>query len=193
MTEHLPAPVAPDADPPATAPRDPDVDLRVPAPVGPDVDLREPAPVDSDVDLHVPSERAELRPSPVPVLAAISAGGVLGALTRDGVAAAWPHPAAGFAWSTFAINVSGCLLIGVLMVIVTDVLPHRRLVRPFLGVGVLGGYTTFSTYIVDVHRAAAAGAPWTALLYLAGTLIAAVLAVAAGSAGAARLVRRWAR
>ena len=149
--------------------------------------------MDADVDLHVPAEEAELRPSPVPVLAAISAGGALGALARDGLAAAWPHPASGFAWSTFVINATGCLLIGVLMVIVTEVAPGRRLVRPFLGVGVLGGYTTFSTYIVDIHKTAATGAPWTALAYLASTLIAAILAVWAGSAATSLLVRRWAR
>jgi fluoride exporter len=152
-----------------------------------------PAPMDADVDLHVPADKSELKPSPGPVLGAISAGGVLGALARDGLATAWPHAASGFAWSTFVINVTGCLLIGVLMVIVTEVLPHRRLVRPFLGVGVLGGYTTFSTYIVDIHKAAAAGAPWVALAYLASTLIAAILAVWAGSAAASLLVRRWAR
>ncbi|MEV6845209.1 CrcB family protein [Actinoplanes sp. NPDC051411] len=149
--------------------------------------------MDADVDLHVPADKAELEPTPVPVLGAISAGGVIGALARDGLATAWPHPASGFAWSTFVINVTGCLLIGVLMVVVTEVGPPRRLVRPFLGVGVLGGYTTFSTYIVDVHRAAAAGAPWVALAYLAATLVAAILAVWAGSAGTSFLVRRWAR
>jgi CrcB protein len=152
-----------------------------------------PAPMDADVDLHVPADKAEFKPSPLPVLGAISAGGMLGAFARDGLATAWPHPASGFAWSTFVINVTGCLLIGVLMVIVTEVLPHRRLVRPFLGVGVLGGYTTFSTYIVDIHKAAAAGAPWVALAYLASTLIAAILAVWAGSAATSLLVGRWAR
>jgi CrcB protein len=150
-------------------------------------------PVDADVDLHVPAEEAELRPSPVPVLGAISAGGVLGALARDGLATAWPHPAGGFAWSTYVINVTGCLLIGVLMVIVTDVVPKRRLVRPFLGVGVLGGYTTFSTYIVDIHRAASAGAPWVALSYLGATLVSAVFAVWLGDALTSLVVRRWVR
>jgi CrcB protein len=152
-----------------------------------------PVPMDADVDLRVPAEKAELEPGPGPVLAAISAGGVLGALARDGVATAWPHAPSGFAWSTLVINVTGCLLIGVLMVIVTEVVPHRRLVRPFLGVGVLGGYTTFSTYIVDIHKAATAGAPWTALAYLAGTLVGALLAVWAGSSITSLAVRRWAR
>ncbi|WP_432824670.1 fluoride efflux transporter FluC [Dactylosporangium sp. CA-092794] len=153
---------------------------------------RDAFPVDADVDLHVPAERVELRPSPVPVLAAISAGGVCGALARYGLALAWPHDPGGFPWSTFLTNVSGCFLIGVLMVFVTEVFAGRRLLRPFLGVGVLGGFTTFSTYVVDIQRAAAAGAPWVALAYLAVTLVGALLAVWAGSAATAAVVRRWA-
>jgi CrcB protein len=114
------------------------------------------------------------------VLAVISAGGVAGTLTRYGLTEAFPSTAAGFAWATFGINVSGCLLIGVLMVLVTDVWPTRRLLRPFLGTGVLGGYTTFSTYILDIQHLLAAGAARTALAYLAGTLLTALAAVYAG-------------
>ncbi|GAA3092235.1 CrcB family protein [Nonomuraea salmonea] len=44
----------------------------------------------------------------------------------------------------------------------------------------LGGYTTFSTYVVDAQRTVAAGAPVTALVYLAATMAAALLAVASG-------------
>ncbi|GAA1676534.1 hypothetical protein GCM10009733_086790 [Nonomuraea maheshkhaliensis] len=75
---------------------------------------------------------------------------------------------------------SGCLLIGVLMVLITEARPAHRLVRPFLGVGVLGGYTTFSTYAVDVRRTVEAGAPLTGLAYLVATMLAAVAATAAG-------------
>ncbi|BCB90125.1 fluoride efflux transporter FluC [Phytohabitans suffuscus] len=154
--------------------------------------MTEPAmSVDPDVDLHAPEQRRELRPSPWPVLASISAGGVLGSLARYGLSEALPHPAGGFAWATFAVNVSGCLLIGVLMVLVNQVWSRRRLVRPFLGVGVLGGYTTFSTYVVDAQRAVVAGAPETALLYLAATLAAALLAVWAGTAVTSAAVGRW--
>ncbi|MEV8514156.1 CrcB family protein [Dactylosporangium sp. NPDC051484] len=153
---------------------------------------RDPTPVDSDIDLHVPAERAELRPSPVPVLAAISAGGVCGTLARYGLSTAWPHPRGGFPWATLVINVSGCLLIGVLMVIVTEVATERRLLRPFVGVGVLGGYTTFSTYVMDIHQTAGAGAPWAALAYLAVTVVGALLAVWAGAAATGAVVSRWA-
>ncbi|GAA0434796.1 putative fluoride ion transporter CrcB [Acrocarpospora corrugata] len=145
-------------------------------------------PIDSDVDLHDPSVRAELRPTPFPVLAAISAGGAIGALGRYGLSVALPHAPGGFPWSTFLVNVSGCLLIGVLMVLVTEVWTVR-LLRPFLGVGVLGGYTTFSTYVLDIQQAMDSGSAGIALAYLAATLVAAVPAAWAGTAVTLRLVR----
>ncbi|MBM0229681.1 CrcB family protein, partial [Micromonospora sp. ATA51] len=125
--------------------------------------------VDPDVDLHVPADRAELTAHPATVLGAIAAGGVLGALARAGIQAAFPHPPTGFPWATFGINVTGCLLIGALMAVLRA-RPAHPLVRPFLGVGVLGGFTTFSAYAVDAQRAVAAGAAGTALAYLAATL-----------------------
>ena len=146
-----------------------------------------PLPTDSDVDLHVPEQRRELGWT---LLAAISAGGVLGALGRYGLAVAWPHRSGDFPWATFVTNVSGCMLIGVLMVLVAEVWPGQRLLRPFLGVGVLGGYTTFSTYAVDIQQLVTAGAARTALVYLAGTLVAALAAVSAGTALTRRAVKR---
>src|SRR5439155_22545212 len=71
---------------------------------------------------------------------------------------------------------------GVLMVLITEVWAAHRLLRPFLGVGVLGGYTTFSTYSVDIQQLVAAGAARAALAYLAGTLVAALAARYAGIA-----------
>ncbi|MFI7552217.1 fluoride efflux transporter CrcB [Micromonospora sediminimaris] len=137
-------------------------------------------PVDPDVDLSLPRQRAELRGGTASLLAAIAVGGMVGALARYGLAVAFPHPPRGFPWATFAVNVSGCLLIGTLMVLITEVWAAHRLVRPFLGVGVLGGYTTFSTYAVEVQQAVAAGAARTGLLYLVGTLVAALAAVRLG-------------
>jgi CrcB protein len=146
-------------------------------------------PVDPDVDLRVPAQRRELGPHAWPVLTAISAGGALGALVRYGLQNAFPHPPTGFPWATFGINVTGCLLIGVLMVLVTEIWPDRVLLRPFLGVGVIAGFTTFSTYVIDIQQAAHAGAGHTALAYLFATLAAGMIAVWAGTAGTGRLVR----
>jgi CrcB protein len=114
------------------------------------------------------------------ILAVISLGGVLGSLGRYGIGRAFPASAHGFPWATFGINVSGCVLIGVLMVYVLGLWPDRTLVRPFLGTGVLGGYTTFSTYAVDVVRLADAHAAGIAIGYLFGTLFAALAGVYAG-------------
>jgi fluoride exporter len=153
--------------------------------VRPDTSL----PTDPDVDLRLPRQRAELSRAPWAVLGAVSAGGVLGACARHAVSLAWPHQPGQFPWSTFTVNVSGCLLIGVLIVLITEVWSAHRLLRPFLGVGVLGGYTTFSTYALDVQQMVTAGQARTALLYLVGTLVAALVAVSAGLT-AARLVTR---
>jgi CrcB protein len=140
--------------------------------------------VDPDVDLHDPRQRTELRPS---VLAAIAVGGALGGLARHGLQVAFPTKV--FPWATFGINVSGCLLIGVLMVVIARRLPNAKLLRPFAGVGILGGFTTFSTYVLDIRNVVAAGRPGLALLYLFGTLLAAVAAVWAGMALTERVLR----
>ncbi|MBQ0994491.1 CrcB family protein [Micromonospora sp. H61] len=148
---------------------------------------------DPDVDLHLPADRRELTARPATVLAAIAAGGVLGALARAGLQHAVPHPPTGFPWATFTINTSGCLLIGVLMAVLGHLDGGPPLARPFLGVGVLGGFTTFSTYAVDVQRAIVVGAPGTALAYLAATVLGALVAVALGDAVTAGLLRRATR
>jgi len=64
------------------------------------------------------------------------------------------------------------------------------LIRPFAVTGMLGGFTTFSTAIVDVQRSLDAGAPGTALGYLFGTLALALAATAAGLTAGGWLTRR---
>ncbi|MGR8009755.1 fluoride efflux transporter FluC [Streptomyces hypolithicus] len=130
--------------------------------------------VDPDVDLRVAAQRAETAGrGRWRVLAAVSAGGVLGALARHGAAALWP----GGVWTTFGVNVLGSGLIGVLMVLVGEQGRGHPLLRPFLGVGVLGGFTTFSTYAVDVARLLERGEAVTAMGYAAGTCAGALVAV----------------
>lgn len=128
-----------------------------------------------------------------PVLAVVAGGGVVGTLARHGVQVAVPHRPDQFPWSTFLINVGGCLSIGILMVLIDEVRPGQRLLRPFLGVGVLGGYTTFSAYALDVQQAVTASAAPVGLLYLAATLLAALLAVWTGATCTTRVVRRLRR
>lgn len=137
-------------------------------------------PIDPDVDLHVRAQRRELVRHHGPVLAVVALGGGLGALARYGLALLLPTSPGQFPWSTFVTNTLGCLLIGVLMVLITEVWTAHRLVRPFFGVGVLGGFTTFSTYAVEIRGLLHPGSFGHAFAYLAGTLVAAMLAVLTG-------------
>ncbi|WP_191280240.1 fluoride efflux transporter FluC [Nocardioides flavus (ex Wang et al. 2016)] len=116
------------------------------------------------------------------VLAVISAGGALGSLGRWGLEQLLPWSGTSFPWATFAVNVTGALALGVLMVLVVDVWPPRRYVRPFVGVGLLGGWTTFSTYVLEARDLLAVGRPGTALAYVGGSLVAGLVAVWVGIA-----------
>lgn len=73
----------------------------------------------------------------------------MGATARYGIALRFPQRVGQFPWATFAINVTGCLLLGILVVVLAERFPPNRYARPFLGTGILGGYTTFSTYAVE--------------------------------------------
>ena len=81
------------------------------------------------------------------LVAACALGGALGSLARWGVAEAWPGGPSTWPWATFTVNVVGCLLLGLLL---GSPLGQDPLRRVFLGSGVLGGFTTFSTYALQV-------------------------------------------
>lgn len=83
-------------------------------------------------------------------------------------------------WPTFAVNATGCFFIGVLMATLSGIARPHPLLRPFLGIGLLGGFTTFSTYAVQVDTLLREGQAVVALGYLVGTALVALLAVAAG-------------
>ncbi|MER6638189.1 FluC/FEX family fluoride channel [Streptomyces microflavus] len=143
---------------------------------------------------QAPEELPEPGPPAAPqtrVLGAVAAGGALGALARYGALVLWPAADGGFPWTVFAVNVSGCALIGVLMVLTVERgrVTHP-LVRPFLGVGVLGGFTTFSTYAADVSGLLVRQELAVALAYMAATVVAALAAVWAGAVVTRRLLDR---
>jgi fluoride exporter len=136
--------------------------------------------VDPDVDLHVRDQRRELGRSHGGVLAVIAVGGGLGALARFGVTRLLPPAPGRFPWATLLTNIVGCLLIGVLMVLISQVWSAHPLVRPFLGVGVLGGFTTFSTYAEETRALLAPGTVVLAFGYVVASLACGLLAVAVG-------------
>ncbi|MDJ0346210.1 CrcB family protein [Streptomyces sp. H10-C2] len=137
-------------------------------------------PTDHDVDLPMPAmpaQRNALRHRQWPVLAAVALGGGVGGSARYGASLLWPTAPDAFPWTTLLVNGIGCAVIGVFMVVITDVWSAHRLVRPFFGTGVLGGFTTFSTYAVDIQRLVKGGQAPTGLVYLAATLLAALASV----------------
>ena len=107
-------------------------------------------------------------------------GGALGALARWGVGRGLPHSPGGWPWATVLVNLTGCALIGVLLAVLMARFPDHPWLRPFLVTGVLGGYTTFSTFAVDAVQLSDAGAWGTAAGYVLVSVVGGVVAVAGG-------------
>jgi CrcB protein len=115
------------------------------------------------------------------VILVIAVGGVIGAEARYGVGLLLPPGRDAFPWPTVLVNVTGGFAIGVLMALLGRVERPHPLIRPFFGVGILGGLTTFSTYSNDTYRLLDAGRIPIALAYAALTLVAALAATVAGA------------
>jgi CrcB protein len=127
------------------------------------------------------------------VLAVIAAGGALGSAARWAVGTALPHRPGELPLATWLENVTGAAALGVLVVLLTQWWRPGRYARPFWGVGVLGGYTTFSTYALDTHTLLLGGRPAVAAAYALGTLLTGLPAAWAGMALARALTTRSTR
>jgi CrcB protein len=112
-------------------------------------------------------------------LAAIYAGGVIGALVRVGLAQATPYGPGGWPWGTFAANMVGALLLGWFVARLRDH-PEDSLTHPFLTTGVCGTLTTFSTLQLELFEMVDGGHVALAASYVLVTLLAGFLCVRAG-------------
>ena len=121
-----------------------------------------------------------MRTDLVPRLAAISVGGALGSVARWGLIELWPPAPGTMPWATVAANLSGGFLLGAVMVLVLDVGTSARLLRPFVGIGLLGGYTTFSTFLLDTRSLLAEGELLRVAGYLGVTVLLGLVAVWSG-------------
>lgn len=110
----------------------------------------------------------------------VALGGGLGAASRFGVSLAMPARADGWPWATLTINVAGSLLIGLLAGWLATRGDAGEPWRLFLGVGVLGGFTTFSAYSLETMRMMERGDWVGASTYAVGSVVAGLIAVAAG-------------
>lgn len=118
---------------------------------------------------------------------AVAVGGAVGAVARvlaselvgQRAPGAWP-------WATLLVNASGAFALGVLLTLLQRRPAPWPYLRPLLGTGVLGGYTTFSALAVETVQLGEAGRPGAAAAYALTSLVVTVLAVVLGRAVAAR-------
>lgn len=147
-------------------------------------------PLDPDSEL-VTVSTAGLEPGarrrPWRLLMAIAIGGVGGAVARYAVSVGLPAPAGAFPWWTLIVNLSGSALLGALLVMLVERFPTHRSARLLLGTGLIGAYTTFSTYTVQAVVLVRNGHPATSAGYVVASLVLGVPA-----AWGAMAATRWA-
>ena len=110
-------------------------------------------------------------------LAAIFAGGCIGAVARAELTEQFPYDAGSWPWVTFLINVGGAFLLGYLVTRLQERLPQSSYRRPLLGTGFCGALTTFSTMQIELLEMFDQGAWGLALLYAVASVGAGFLAV----------------
>ncbi len=139
-------------------------------------------PIDPDLAPVVPTRhhlgrlqlgrRHRRRPHQRPdVLAAIAVGGALGTCTRYGLGRLLPVQPGELPLVTLVINLSGSFVLGFLLVVLIERFPPSRFARPFLAIGFLGSYTTYSAFAVDTVLLAKDGHAPTAVGYVAATML----------------------
>ncbi len=101
-------------------------------------------------------------------------GSILRYLTTITVNRLWP---AAFPWGTFAVNIIGSFLVGILIGLLGRLLPANTDLRFLLITGFCGGYTTFSAFASENVSLFQSGHPLTAFAYMAGSLLVGLLAV----------------
>jgi CrcB protein len=114
------------------------------------------------------------------VVAAVFAGGCLGGLARYAIARAWPSAAGGFPWAVFVVNDAGAFALALLLVVAAGLLPPSTYLRPFLGTGLCGAFTTFSAVAVSADRLGGHRHSGTAATYVVASVIGGLAAAAAG-------------
>jgi fluoride exporter len=136
-----------------------------------------------------PQQRRRARHVQFVIVSAIACGGVVGALSRYLLSLALPTETGRFPWGTFLINVTGSALLGFLLILLMEQFPRGHLARPVLGTGLIGAYTTFSTFTVEAVLLVRDGHVLTALTYVFLSVLVGIGALWIGMTGA-RLAMR---
>ena len=110
----------------------------------------------------------------------IAVGGAFGTIARHELSLAVPVAAGTFPTTTLLINGAGALVLGVLLGAATRTAPNDRIMRPLLGVGFLGGFTTFSTFSVETAQLARREHVAVAAVYVVASITLGLVAAYAG-------------
>jgi CrcB protein len=145
-------------------------------------------PIDPDLGSDDPGQPRRQRPrSIVPahrrdasLLVAIAAGGFVGTLCRYGVGIAYPPSVGQVPWATLAINTTGSFALGVILTTILERTRPHRLAQPFLCVGLLGGWTTMSTFVLETALLVKDGDAAIALGYVLATVVSGAIATTLG-------------
>jgi fluoride exporter len=119
-------------------------------------------------------------------IVAIAVGGAVGTVARYLLEATFPAGAGQFPWTTLIINLSGSLAIGFLVPLLEASSARAPLLRPFILIGFLGGWTTYSTLAVEATLLVKHGALGQCLAYLVATVVGGLGLVVVGHALARR-------
>lgn len=112
---------------------------------------------------------------------AIAGGGAFGALLRHAMNNIVTHMVGTtFPWGIFAVNIFGSFLMGVLIALFAHIWDPPQAMKAFLTVGLLGAFTTFSTFSMDAITLIERGAIGAAVLYIAGSVLLAIGALYGG-------------
>lgn len=123
----------------------------------------------------------------------VAAGATLGTLLRASIESAFPPAAGEWPWATFTINIVGSFALGALVETLGRSGPDtgwRRMLRLGLGTGLIGGFTTYSTFVLEIDQLAGDGHGLTAAAYALVSVVLGVLAAAAGTGAAASVFGR---
>lgn len=119
---------------------------------------------------------------------AVAAGGALGAVARYLLAVRlYGSLGLDFPWGTFGVNILGSFLLGVVLALIEERSAFSPETRTFLTVGVLGGFTTFSTFIYESWQYMRDGDPLTSAAYVVISILIGLAAFTAGHAGVVAL------